>query len=152
MFLTSSDQLQWSGAGVLLQGPGVQQSGVAVLGKQPEILSLPFSKNWARHSAPKACAKEAKEVYNAVDLKCSTSTPFPTGKKSQTQTLVEGMLQLQVCCLLCWALPDTFERKDNVQMGFSLPSWDNLWKQRVKSWKNNSCLRELRLSLFTQYI
>lgn len=73
-------------------------------------------------------------------------------KNNPKQTLGEGALQLQVCCLLCWALPDTFERKDNVQMGFSLPSWDNLWKQFVKSWKNNSCLCEPRLSHFTQYI
>lgn len=58
-----------------------------VLGKQPEILLLALSKNWASHSAPKACAKEAKEVYNAEDLKYTTPAAFQTEKKKkQNQT------------------------------------------------------------------
>lgn len=57
--------------GVLLQGSGVQQSGVVILGMEPEILSLPFSKNWASHSAPKACAKKQNKfimqrIWNAL--------------------------------------------------------------------------------------
>lgn len=74
-----------SRAGVLLQGSGVQQSGAVVLGKQPEILLLPLSKNWASHSAPKVCAKEAKEVYNAEDLKYTTLTAFQMKKKEKKQ-------------------------------------------------------------------
>lgn len=81
-----------SRAGVLLQGSGVQQSGAVVLGKQPEILLLPLSKNWASHTAPKACAKEAKEVYNAKGLKYTTPTAFQTKKrKNKTKPNPSGV-------------------------------------------------------------
>lgn len=58
-----------------------------------------------------------------------------------------GRAATQSCSLLCWTLPATPERKDNAQMGFSLPSWDNLWKHCMKSWKNSFCWCKKRLSL-----
>lgn len=93
----------------------VQQSGAVVPGKQPEVLSLPFSKNWASHSALKACAKEAKEIYNAEDLKHTTPTAFETDKTQQ-----------RVCCnskfAICFAGPSQPLLKDKAMLRWDFPS------------------------------